>query len=35
MGSGETEESAQRFGRFKFCKDDQGSSFGLHQPPAA
>jgi uncharacterized protein len=23
-----------RFGRFKFCKDDQGSSFGLHQPPA-
>ena len=23
-----------RFGRFKFCKDDQGSAFGLHQPPA-
>ena len=22
------------FGRFKFCKDDQGSPFGLHQPPA-
>jgi predicted enzyme related to lactoylglutathione lyase len=34
MGSEETEESRQRFGRFKFCKDDQGSSFGLHQPPA-
>ena len=24
----------KRFGRFKFCKDDQGSPFGLHQPPA-
>jgi uncharacterized protein len=33
MGSGETEESVRRFGRFKFCKDDQGSQFGLHQPP--
>ena len=22
-----------RFGRFALCKDDQGSSFGLHQPP--
>jgi hypothetical protein len=33
MGSGETEESVARFGRFKFCKDDQGSSFGLHEPP--
>jgi predicted enzyme related to lactoylglutathione lyase len=31
-GSGESTE--QRFGRFKFCKDDQGSAFGLHQPPA-
>jgi predicted enzyme related to lactoylglutathione lyase len=31
---GETEESVTRFGRFKFCKDDQGSTFGLHQPPA-
>jgi hypothetical protein len=20
-------------GRFKLCRDDQGSSFGLHQPP--
>ena len=23
-----------RFGRFRLCRDDQGSSFGLHQPPA-
>jgi uncharacterized protein len=22
-----------RFGRFALCRDDQGSSFGLHQPP--
>jgi predicted enzyme related to lactoylglutathione lyase len=22
-----------RFGRFKLCRDDQGSPFGLHQPP--
>ena len=22
-----------RFGRFEFCKDDQGSPFGLHEPP--
>lgn len=28
------DESAARFGRFKLCRDDQGSSFGLHQPPA-
>ncbi|MFD9324839.1 VOC family protein [Streptomyces sp. NPDC060065] len=26
-------ESAARFGRFKLCRDDQGSAFGLHQPP--
>jgi uncharacterized protein len=25
--------SIERFGRFKICRDDQGSSFGLHQPP--
>ena len=31
---GDTDESVQRFGRFKLCRDDQGSSFGLHQPPA-
>ena len=28
-------ENIQRFGRFKFCKDDQGSPFGVHQPPSA
>lgn len=28
------QESVARFGRFKLCRDDQGSSFGLHQPPA-
>lgn len=27
------EESIARFGRFKLCRDDQGSPFGLHQPP--
>lgn len=28
------EASIERFGRFKICKDDQGSRFGLHQRPA-
>ena len=28
------EDSTARFGRFKLCRDDQGSHFGLHQPPA-
>jgi predicted enzyme related to lactoylglutathione lyase len=28
------QDSIARFGRFKLCKDNQGSSFGLHQPPA-
>ena len=27
------EASIERFGRFKLCRDDQGSSFGLHQRP--
>lgn len=27
-------ESVARFGRFRLCRDDQGSPFGLHQPPA-
>lgn len=27
------DESRARFGRFRLCKDDQGSPFGLHQPP--
>jgi predicted enzyme related to lactoylglutathione lyase len=26
--------SVARFGRFRMCRDDQGSAFGLHQPPA-
>jgi uncharacterized protein len=26
-------ESIATFGRFKLCSDDQGSPFGLHQPP--
>ena len=30
---GEDEASIARFGRFKLCRDDQGSRFGLHQPP--
>ena len=29
------EDSVARFGRFKLCRDDQGSSFGLHQKPPA
>ena len=28
------EESAAEYGRFKLCTDDQGSAFGLYQPPA-
>ena len=31
---GDAEQQA-RTGRFKLCRDDQGSSFGLHQPPRA
>lgn len=27
------EVSIARFGRFELCRDDQGSAFGLHQPP--
>ena len=27
------EDQVARFGRFKLCRDDQGSPFGLHQPP--
>jgi len=37
-GSGEAmdenPETVAEFGRFALCKDDQGSSFGLHQRPA-
>ncbi|MEJ8645721.1 VOC family protein [Streptomyces sp. MS1.HAVA.3] len=31
---GSDEESIARFGRFQLCHDDQGTPFGLHQPPA-
>ena len=26
--------SVAEWGRFKLCRDDQGSPFGLHQPPS-
>ena len=26
-------EQVKRTGRFKLCRDDQGSPFGLHEPP--
>ena len=35
MGHDDDEASIARFGRFELCRDDQGSSFGLHQPPSA
>jgi predicted enzyme related to lactoylglutathione lyase len=28
------QDTVARFGRFKVCRDDQGSPFGLHQPPS-
>ena len=28
------DDSIARFGRFKLCRDDQDSPFGLHQRPA-
>jgi uncharacterized protein len=31
--SQEDPDSVARFGRFVLCKDDQGSGFGIHQPP--
>ena len=30
--SSDNSASIAQFGRFALCKDDQGSSFGLHQP---
>jgi predicted enzyme related to lactoylglutathione lyase/ketosteroid isomerase-like protein len=30
----EDQASTARFGRFRLCRDDQGSAFGLHQKPA-
>jgi hypothetical protein len=35
LDAGGDAESVERFGRFRFCRDDQGSPFGLHQPPPA
>jgi uncharacterized protein len=33
-GDGEEDEaSVARFGRFRWCTDDQGSGFGLHELP--
>ena len=32
--SDDSAENEAKFGRFKFVKDNQGSPFGLHQPPA-
>jgi uncharacterized protein len=31
--SSEDPDTVSRFGRFVLCSDDQGSSFGLHEPP--
>ena len=28
-------ENVAKFGRFMLCRDDQGSAFGLHQPPGS
>jgi predicted enzyme related to lactoylglutathione lyase len=33
-GDDEDPEKVARFGRFRLCRDDQGSPFGLHEPPA-
>lgn len=33
LDAGGDQASIARFGRFKLCHDDQGSLFGLHQPP--
>ncbi|HZA89430.1 MAG TPA: VOC family protein [Solirubrobacterales bacterium] len=33
VGEDESEEIVARFGRFMLCTDDQGSSFGIHEPP--
>ena len=28
------DEANATFGRFRMCRDDQGSQFGLHEPPS-
>ena len=30
---GDDPDTEAQFGRFKFCRDDQGSPFGLYEPP--
>ena len=35
IDAGGDDESVKRFGRFRFCRDDQGSPFGLHERPVA
>jgi uncharacterized protein len=35
LGSRANEPREESFGRFALCRDDQGSPFGLHQPPEA
>jgi len=32
-GGDENPDNIATFGRFMLCRDDQGSAFGLHQPP--
>lgn len=31
----DSDENVEAFGRFALCKDDQGSSFGIHEAPAS
>ncbi len=31
---GDDPDSVAKFGRFRLCRDDQGSQFGIHQAPA-
>ncbi len=33
LGPDAAADMRERFGRFALCRDDQGSSFGLHQRP--
>jgi predicted enzyme related to lactoylglutathione lyase len=34
MDAGGDEDTQTKFGRFELCRDDQGSPFGLHEPPS-
>ena len=33
LPGGDDPENVTKFGRFMLCRDDQGSAFGIHQPP--